>query len=99
MNVENLKKNYPFLIDYSRSNGYTRAYIGKFTTDINQILENASDPGINSYEEYYDSLREKYTKSTLYHKLKIIGKIKQFDVKGIFPTSIHRCGFLKPNNY
>jgi integrase len=98
MNVENLRNTHPLLIEYLRTNRYTKAYIGKFITDINQILS-ASDHGINSYEEYYRSLSEKYTKSTLHHKLKIIGKIKQFDLKGIFPTSIHRCGFLKRDNY
>lgn len=98
MNVEKLRDTYLLLIEYLRKNGYTKAYIGKFKTDINQVLRDASDPGINSYEEYYGSLKGKYTKSTLHHKLKIIGKIKQYDLKGIFPTAIHRCGFLKPNN-
>lgn len=99
MNVENLRRTYPLLIDYLRENGYTKVYINEFLTDIRQVLRDASDPGINSYEEYYESLSTKFTKSTLHHKLKIIGKIKQFDLKGIFPTSIHRCGFLKPDNY
>jgi integrase len=99
MNVENLQRTYPFLIDYLRENGYSKVYINEFLTDIGQVLREASDPGINSYEKYYESLRTKFTKSTLHHKLKIIGKIKQFDLKGIFPTSIHRCGFLKKDNY
>ena len=99
MNVENLRKTYPLLIDYLRENGYTKGYINEFLTDIKQVLREASDPRINSYEEYYESLSTKFTKSTLHHKFKIIGKIKQFDLKRIFPTSIHRCGFLKQDNY
>lgn len=99
MDVENLRKEYPLLIEYLRANGYTKAYIGKFRTDINQILRDGPDPVIHSYEEYYRSLIKKYTKATLRHKLKIIGKIKQFDLKGIFPTPIHRCGFLKQDCY
>lgn len=99
MNVENLRRTYPLLIAYLRENGYTKVYINEFLTDIRQVLREASDPRINSYEEYYESLSTKFTKSTLHHKLKIIGKIKQFDLKGIFPTSIHRCGFLKQDNY
>jgi len=99
MNVENLRRTYPLLIDYLRGNGYSKVYINEFITDIQQVLKEASDPGINSYEEYYEYLSTKFTKSTLHHKLKIIGKIKQFDLKGIFPTSIHRCGFLKQDNY
>ncbi len=99
MNVENLRRTYPLLIDYLRENGYTKVYINEFLTDIKQVLREASDPKINSYEEYYESLSTKFTKSTLHHKFKIIGKIKQFDLKGIFPTSIHRCGFLKQDNY
>jgi len=99
MNVENLRKTYPVLIDYLRENGYSKVYINEFLTDIGQVLREASAPEINSYEAYYESLKTRFTKSTLHHKLKIIGKIKQFDLKGIFPTSIHRCGFLKPDNY
>ncbi len=99
MNVENLRRTYPLLIDYLRENRYTKVYINEFLTDIGQVLREASDPRINSYEEYYESLITKFTKSTLHHKLKIIGKIKQFDLKGIFPTSVHRCGFLKQDNY
>ena len=86
-------------MDYLRENGYTKAYVNEFLTDIRQVLREASDPGINSYEEYYESLGTKFTKSTLHHKLKIIGKIKQFDLKGIFPNSIHHCRFLKQDNY
>jgi len=99
MNVENLKRTYPVLIDYLQENGYSKEYINEFLTDIRQVLKEASDPGISSYEEYYASLQTKFTKSTLHHKFKIIGKIKQFDLKGIFPTSIQRCGFLKQDNY
>jgi integrase len=99
MNVENLRKTYPILIEYLRENGYTKAYINEFLTDIGQVLREASDPHIKSYEEYYASLHTKFTKSTLHHKFKIIGKIKQFDLKGIFTTPVRRCGFLKPDNY
>jgi integrase len=99
MNVENLKKTYPVLIDYLRENGYTKGYINEFLTDIRQVLKEAIDPGIDSYETYYASLGAKFTKSTLHHKYKIIGKIKQFDLKGILPNSVHRCGFLKQDNY
>jgi integrase len=99
MNVENLRRTYPLLIDYLRENGYTKVYINEFLTDIRQVLREASDQRIISYEEYYESLSTKFTKSTLHHKLKIIGKIKQFDLKGVFPTAIQRCGFLKQDNY
>jgi len=99
MNVENLRKMYPLLIEHMQESGYTKCYINEFLTDIRQILREASDLKINSYEEYYESLSVRFTKSTLHHKLKIIGKIKQFDLKGIFPTAVHRCGFLKPDNY
>jgi len=99
MNVENLRKTYPFLIEYLQENGYKKCYINEFLTDIRQVLREAIDPKINSYEEYFESLSVRFTKSTLHHKFKIIGKIKQFDLQGIFPTAVHRCGFLKPDNY
>jgi integrase len=99
MEVENLRSTYPLLIDYLRENGYCKIYINEFRTNIRQVLREACDPGINSYEGFYESLRIKYTRSTLHHKLKVIGKIKQFDLKGIFPNPVHRCGFLKQDNY
>ena len=99
MNVENLRKTYPLLIEYLQKNGYTKCYINEFLTDIRQVLSEANDLKINSYEEYYESLSVRFTKSTLHHKFKIIGKIKQFDLLGIFPTLVQRCGFLKPDNY
>ena len=99
MNVENLRKTYPVLMDYLRENGYSKTYINEFLTDIGQVIREACVPEINSYEAYYESLKTRFTKSTLHHKLKIIGKIKQFDLKGIFPTSVCRCGFLKQDNY
>jgi len=99
MNVENLKETYPVLIDYLRENGYTKGYVNEFLTDIRQVIKEANVPEINSYEAYYASLSAKFTKSTLHHKFKIIGKIKQYDLKGIFPNPVHRCGFLKQDNY
>ena len=99
MNVENLRKTHPVLVDYLRENGYTKDYINEFLTDIRQVLKEASNQGIDSYEAYYASLGTKFTKSTLHHKLVIIGKIKQFDLKGIFPNPVRHCGFLKQDNY
>jgi hypothetical protein len=100
MDISNLRQTYPVLISYLREEGYSKGYIGEILTDIKQVLAEASDPGITTYEEYFDSIHAKYTsKATLHHKYKVIGKIKQFDLHGILPKCNRRSGFLKPDKY
>lgn len=100
MNISNLQKTYPSLIEYLRANGYSKSYISEILTDIKQVLLEANSPDIKSYEDYYEFVKSKFTsKSTLHHKYKIIGKLKQFDLYGILPTCDKRSGFLKADRY
>jgi integrase len=100
MDISNLRQTYPALISYLQEEGYSKGYIGEILTDIKQVLEEASDPGITTYEEYFESIHARYTsKATLHHKYKVIGKIKLFDLHGILPQCNRRSGFLKPDYY
>lgn len=100
MDISNLQTTYPSLIKYLRANGYSKGYIGEIMTDIKQVLHEANNPDIKSYEDYYEFVKSKFTsKATLHHKYKIIGKLKQFDLYGILPTCNKRSGFLKVDRY
>ena len=100
MNVSNLQQNYPILIRYLKTEGYSKGYIGENLTDIRQMLSEANSPNIKSYEEYFEFVHTKYSsRATLHHKYKIIGKIKQFDLYGILPKCNRRSGFLKTDKY
>lgn len=100
MDISNLQQNYPILIRYLREEKYSKAYIGEILTGIRQVLNEANNPNINSYEEYFEFIHTKFSsKSTLHHKYKIIGKIKLFDLYGVLPKCNRRSGFLKPDKY
>lgn len=100
MDVSNLQQNYPILIRYLREEEYSKAYIGEILTGIRQVLREAASADIKSYEEYFEFIHTKFSsKSTLHHKYKIIGKIKQFDLHGVFPKCNRRSGFLKPDKH
>ena len=38
MNVQNLRDNYPKLISYMESNGYSKTYVARFKREIEKIL-------------------------------------------------------------
>lgn len=100
MDVSNLQQSYPILIRYLKEEEYSKAYIGEILTGIRQVLREAASADIKSYEEYFEFIHTKFSsKSTLHHKYKIIGKIKQFDLYGILPKCNRRSGFLKPDKY
>ncbi|MBF0648183.1 tyrosine-type recombinase/integrase [Dysgonomonas sp. GY75] len=100
MDVSNLQQNYPILIRYLKEDEYSKAYIGEILTGIRQVLREATSADIKSYEEYFEFIHTKFSsKSTLHHKYKIIGKIKQFDLYGILPKCNRRSGFLMPDKY
>ncbi|GAA6252723.1 hypothetical protein F050043D4_37580 [Bacteroides thetaiotaomicron] len=83
-----------------KAEGYSKGYIGEILTGIRQVLREANNPNIRSYEEYFDFIHNKFSsRATLHHKYKIIGKIKQFDRYGIMPKCNRRSGFLKPDRY
>jgi integrase len=101
MNTQNLKEQYPLLINYLRESEYTKTYVDEFLFVIRRVLREACNPEIKSYEEYYESLAtsKRYAKSTLRNKRKIIGQIKQFDLNGIYPSPGHHYKLIGNEKY
>ena len=100
MNVQNLRDNYPKLISYMETNGYSKIYVDRFKREIKRILV-ATDS--NKWSCYRDVYLE-YTKTSnspnyLRNKRTIIGAIEQFDVHGSYPDGRHRHKLFKRGAY
>jgi len=53
MDVRNLQKHYPLLLEYLHDNGYSRCHIQWMKRCIKLALNKGSSPEINSYEQLY----------------------------------------------
>ncbi len=96
MNLQNLQDNYPKLISYMETNGYSKTYIDRIKREIKKILSAKNSKKVSSYTDIY----QEYTKTSSSHrylrdKRTIIGVIKQFDVHGRYPTEDAGMNFLK----
>ncbi len=100
MNVQNLRDNYPKLISYMETNGYSKTYVDRFKREIKKILEAV---GSNKWSCYRDVYLE-YTKTSsspgyLRNKQTIIGAIEQFDVFGRYPDGSRRHKLFERGAY
>ena len=86
MKSKNLKKNYPMLISFMETNGYSKEYIRKFQFEIRFILREEETQKWNSYDDVYLYYLERgVSKFDLKTKRIIIRAIERFDLNGIFP--------------
>lgn len=74
MNLQNLRDNYPKLISYMETNGYSKTYVDRFKRKIKKILEAIDSQKWLCYTDVY----LKYTKTSrspdyLRNKRTIIG--------------------------
>ena len=100
MNVENLRDNYPKLISYMETNGYSKIYVDRFKREIKKILVAAGSKKWSCYTDIY----LEYTKTSsspdyLRNKRTIIGAIEQFDVFGRYPDGRCRHKLFKRGAY
>lgn len=100
MNVQNLRDNYPKLISYMETNGYSKTYVDRLKREIEKILVAV---GSNEWSCYRDVYLE-YTKTLhspdyLRSKRTIIGAIEQFDVHGRYPDRRHRHELFERGAY
>jgi integrase len=100
MNTQNLRDNYPTLIDYMKKSGYSGAYISKVRREIDRILALADSKDWTSYrhiyQEYVDNSSSKpYPDS----KLSILGIIERFDIRGEFPDGRTRQKIIERGSY
>ena len=87
MNLQNLRDNYPKLISYMETTGYSKTYIDKIRREIKKILATINSKEVSSYTDVY----LEYTKTSQSlrcrrEKAAIIGVIEQFDVHGRYPN-------------
>lgn len=100
MNVQNLRDNYPKLISYMETNGYSKTYVDKFKREIKKILVTTDSNKWSCYRDVY----LEYTKTSsspdyLRNKRTIIGAIEQFDVFGRYPDGRRRHKLFKRGAY
>lgn len=87
MNLQSLLENYPKLISYMESNGYSKSYIGRIKREIEKILSATNSKGVSCYTEVYQEYtKTSYSLGSLRDKRAIIGAIEQFDVHGRYPN-------------
>jgi len=100
MNLQNLRDNYPRLISYMETSGYSKIYVDRFKREIKKILVAADS---NKWSCYMDVYLE-YTKTSsspdyLRNKRTIIGAVEQFDVFGRCPDGIRRHKLFERGAY
>jgi len=100
MNVQNLRDNYPKLISYMETNGYSKIYVDRFKREIKKILVVVDAKKWSCYTDVY----LEYTKTSsspdyLREKCTIIGAIEQFDVHGRYPDGRRRHKLFKRGAY
>ena len=89
MNVQNLRDNYPKLIFYMETNGYSKTYVGRFKREIEKILSTMDSKEWSCYTDVYlEYTKTSHSPDYLRDKRNIIGGIEQFDVHGRYPDCV-----------
>ena len=100
MNTQNLRDNYPKLIDYMERAGYSATYVIKVRREINHILSRADSKGWVSYTDIYQEYANNSTsKSYLRNKLNYLGIIESFDNRDQYPDGRQRQQIIKRGLY
>lgn len=100
MDVQNLRDNYPKLITYMETNGYSKAYVDRFKREIEKILSTVDSKGWSCYTDVYlDYTKTSNSPDYLREKRTIIGAIEQFDVHGRYPDGSRRHQLFKQGAY
>lgn len=100
MNVQNLQDNYPKLISYMETSGYSKIYIDRLKREIKKILSTVDSKQWSCYRDVY----LEYTKTSqspdyLRNKRTFIGAIEQFDVHGRYPDGRRRHELFERGAY
>ncbi len=100
MNVQNLRDNYPKLISYMETNGYSKTYVDRFKREIKKILAAVDSREWSCYTDIYlEYTKKSYSSDFLRDKRTIIGAIEQFDVHGRYPDGRRRHELFKRGSY
>ncbi|MBM3705903.1 MAG: hypothetical protein FJW66_05190 [Actinobacteria bacterium] len=96
MNVQNLRDNYPKLISYMETNGYSKIYVARFKREIKKIPVAVDSKQWSCYTDVYlDYTKTSSSPDYLRNKQNIIDAIEQFDVFGRYPDERLRHELLK----
>jgi len=91
MNVQNLRNNYPKLIDYMKEYGYSDSYTQSVKREIDHILSEADSKNWASYTDVYlEYAKESCSRQYLRVKLTCLGIIDAFDKHGQYPDGRRR---------
>ena len=85
MNVENLRKTYPVFLKYLEDNRYSKWRVGRYATEIRNVLRDGSKESITSYEQLAKDWIGRYSATTLYGKIGMLWSIRDFDLYGVNP--------------
>ena len=100
MNVQNLRDNYPKLISYMESNGYSKTYVARFKREIEKILAAVDSKEWSCYTDVYlEYTKTSHSPDYLRDKRTIIGAIEQFDVHGRYPNGRRRHELFERGSY
>ena len=100
MNVQNLRDNYPKLISFMGSNGYSKTYVTNFKREIEKILAAVDSKKWSCYTDVYlEYTKISQSPDTLRNKRTIIGAIEQFDVHGRYPNGRRRHELFERGSY
>ncbi len=100
MNVQNLRDNYPKLISYMETNGYSKTYVDRLKREIEKILSAVDSKEWSCYTDVYlEYTKTSHSPDYLRNKRTIIGAIEQFDVHGRYPDGRRRHELFKRGAY
>ena len=100
MNVQNLRDNYPKLISYLETNGYSKVYVDRLKREIEKILSAVDSKEWSCYTDVYlEYTKTSHSPSYLRNKRTFIGAIEQFDVYGRYPDRRHRHKLFERGAY
>lgn len=100
MDLQNLRDNYPKLISYMETSGYSKIYIDRFKREIKKILSNVDSKKWSCYRDVYlEYTKTSQSSNYLRNKRTIIGAIEQFDIHGRYPDGRRRHDLFKRGAY
>lgn len=100
MNVQNLRDNYPKLISYMETSGYSKIYIDRLKKEIDKILSAVDSKEWSCYRDVYlEYTKKSQSPDYLRNKRTFIGAIEQFDVHGRYPDGRRRHELFKRGAY
>ncbi|MCU7951648.1 MAG: tyrosine-type recombinase/integrase [gamma proteobacterium symbiont of Bathyaustriella thionipta] len=100
MNEQNLRDNYPKLISYLETNGYSKTYVDRFKREIEKILTSVNSKEWSCYTDVYlEYAKTLHSPDFLRDKRTIIGAIEQFDVHGRYPDGRRRHELFERGTY